>query len=44
MALADLDGDGKIRHHLPEAVERASYINETQTPGQVVTVEVLDQW
>ena len=42
MALADLDGDGKIDIIYPEAVERASYINETQTPGTgSFTVEVL---
>jgi hypothetical protein len=43
MALADLNGDGKIDIIYAEAVERASYINQTQTaPGAgSFTVEVL---
>jgi len=42
MALADLDGDGKIDVIYPEATERAYYINKTQTPGAgAFTVEVL---
>jgi FG-GAP-like repeat len=43
MALADLNGDGKIDIIYPEAVERAYYINDTQiAPGAgSFTVEVL---
>jgi FG-GAP-like repeat len=33
MALADLDGDGRIDIVYPEAVERAYYDNDTQTAG-----------
>jgi hypothetical protein len=41
MALADLDGDGKIDVIYPEAVDRAYYINQTQTAGGTFSVEVL---
>ena len=42
MALADLNGDGKIDIIYPEAVERAYYINETATTGTgSFTVTVL---
>lgn len=41
MALADLDGDGKIDIIYPEAVDRAYYDNNTRTTGGAFSVEVL---
>jgi hypothetical protein len=42
MALADIDGDGKIDVIYPEAVERALYDNVTQTSGTgAFSLEVL---
>lgn len=41
MALADIDGDGKIDIIYPEATTRAYYINKTQTTGSSFTVTVV---